>query len=90
MIAARQYTIRMQEHKNEPAAAKEDWERAFDGLVFPAAKPYILRKAHDHGGLDTEVLDILNRVPDDEYHELEALIAAIREIYSQEDMKSPI
>lgn len=81
----------MEEFKHEPAATKNDYETAFEGLEFPTSKVAIISKAHDRGGLDREVNEILGKIPEDrDYLELDDLIAAIRDVYEAEQTKSPI
>jgi Protein of unknown function (DUF2795) len=79
-----------QEFRNEPAAQKDDYERAFEGMAFPASLPYIIRTAHDRGGIDREVLDILHRLPEQDYDTLDDLIGAVRAVYASQHMKSPV
>jgi Protein of unknown function (DUF2795) len=69
------------QEKGEPAAQSGEYDRALDGVEFPASKFEILERARDKGGLDHEVIAMLERLPDDEYETLEALTAAIREMY---------
>jgi hypothetical protein len=80
----------MQEYKNEPAAQKDDWERALEGLEFPASLVYIIRTARDRGGIDREVHAILERLPEQEYDTYDDLIAGVRAVYAADGMKSPI
>jgi hypothetical protein len=67
--------------KGEPAAQRGEYDRALEGVEFPASKFEILERARDKGGLDHEVIAMLGRLPKDEYETLEALTAAIREMY---------
>jgi hypothetical protein len=67
--------------KGEPAAQRGEYDRALDGVDFPASKFEILERARDKGGLDNEVIAMLESLPADEYETLEALTAAIREMY---------
>jgi hypothetical protein len=69
----------MQERR--PAAEPADWERALEGVDFPVAKDALIRKARDHGGIDREVIDILERLSQDEYETRDQLIAEARELY---------
>jgi hypothetical protein len=67
--------------KGEPAAQRGEYDRALEGVDFPASKFEILERARDKGGLDHEVVAMLERLPKDEYETLEALAAAVREVY---------
>jgi hypothetical protein len=73
----------MQEEKR-PAAEPADWERALDGLDFPAAKVAIVRETSDRGGLDREVIQMLERVPKDEYETRDDLVADVRALYAED------
>lgn len=64
-----------------PAAQPDDWERALRGVDFPGAKVAIIREVHENGGIDREVLDILNRLPQDVYDTLEEMLADVRTLY---------
>jgi hypothetical protein len=64
-----------------PSAEHGEYERALEGVEFPASKFEILERARDKGGLDQEVIAMLERLPQDDYETLEALTAAIREMY---------
>ena len=79
-----------QQFTNEPAAQKDDWERALEGLVFPASHLYIIRSARDHGGLDTEVIHVLQRLPEQDYDTREELLESVRAVYAADGVKSPI
>jgi hypothetical protein len=80
----------MQEYKRQPAATKDDYERALEGIEFPAAREAIMRTAHDRGGLDTEVLNVLRRLPDQDFDTLDDLLTAVRAVYADDGMNSPI
>jgi hypothetical protein len=67
--------------KGEPAAQRGEYDRALEGVEFPASKFELLERARDKGGLDHEVIAMLERLPKDEYEALDALTAAIREMY---------
>jgi hypothetical protein len=73
----------MQE-KKVPAAEPADWERALEGLEFPAAKVAILRHVEDTGGLDHEVIEVLGRLPKHEYTTLDELTEDARGLYIQD------
>lgn len=70
--------------KKTPAAEPTDWERALGGVDFPAAKIAILREVRDHGGLDHEVINILERLPKDEYETRDELLADARALYVED------
>jgi hypothetical protein len=65
-----------------PAAQPDDWERALRGVDFPASKVAIVRDVHENGGIDREVLTMLDRLPRDEYESLEELQAEVRALYT--------
>jgi hypothetical protein len=66
----------------QPRASKDDYDRALDGLEFPASTDSVIRKARDHGGIDTEVDGILTQLPEGSFASREELMDAIRGIYS--------
>lgn len=65
----------------QPRATLEDYERALAGLQYPVSKPAVIRKARDHGGIDTEVADTLERLPDVSFDSFTELLDAIRVLY---------
>jgi hypothetical protein len=67
--------------KGEPAAQRGEYDRALEGVDFPASTFEILERARDKGGLDLEVIEMLQRLTQNEYETLEALTAAVREMY---------
>lgn len=67
-----------------PAAQPDDWERALRGVDFPASKIGIVRDVRENGGIDSEVLKLLDRLPKDGYDTLEELQADIRAIYIED------
>jgi hypothetical protein len=80
----------MREFTARPAASREDYDRAFQGLEFPASRPAILRTAADRGGLDTEVLEVLGELPDTQFPDLESLKGAVREMYWARGSEPPL
>jgi hypothetical protein len=64
-----------------PAAQPDDWERALRGVDFPSSKVAIVRDVRENGGIDREVLTLLDGLPKDEYETLDELQAALRELY---------
>lgn len=70
--------------KKAPAAEPADWERALEGIEFPAAKVAILRHVEDTGGLDYEVIEVLSRLPRPEYTTLDELTGDARGLYVQD------
>jgi hypothetical protein len=70
--------------KGEPAAQRGEYDRALEGVEFPASKFEILERARDKGGLDQEVIAMLERLPQDDYETLEGLTAAVREMYIED------
>ena len=55
---------------------------AMEGLDFPASQPAVQRKAHDKGGLDTEVIYVLSHLPDRTYDSMEDLAQEIERVYA--------
>jgi len=54
-------------------AEQREFIDALEGLDWPASKAAIRNKAHDKGGIDTEVLWVLDRIADrpyDTFHDL--------------------
>lgn len=74
----------------QPAATRNDYEIALDGLEFPASLPAIVRTAADRGGIDREVLEVLGRLPDRRYESLEDLLEAVRESYRETGYEPPL
>jgi hypothetical protein len=64
-----------------PHAGKRDYERAFEGLVFPTSLSAVMKAARDKGGLDREVHEVIGRLRDREYASLDDLFAAVRAVY---------
>lgn len=64
-----------------PAAEPGDYERALSGVDFPASKSAILEQSRDRGGIDSEVIEMLKRLPKEEYETLDELTAAVRALY---------
>jgi hypothetical protein len=73
----------MQHH---PHAERQDFQVAIGGLAYPVSKDGILNHARDHGGLDTEVIAILDQLADRDYASPEDLEQALRLIYSEQDV----
>jgi len=57
---------------------------ALEGLDWPASKAAIRNKAHDKGGIDTEVLWVLDRIGDRPYDTFEDLRREIDLVYEAE------
>lgn len=68
----------------ERHAEPEEFRKALYGLDFPASRAAIHRKAQDKGGLDTEVLFILERLPDREYESLDDVLTELPDVYAAE------
>ena len=60
---------------------RSDYERALAGVDFPASKFAILERSRDKGGIDREAIEMLERLPKEEYETLDELIAAVRALY---------
>ena len=69
------------QESRQPAASKDDWERALLGLDFPIARDALIRHAETHGGVDHEVFEMMSRLRHDEYESEDDLVAEIRELY---------
>jgi hypothetical protein len=67
----------------QPRATLEDYERALAGLQYPVSKPAVIRNARDHGGIDTEVADTLERLPEVSFDSFTELLDAIRVLYNE-------
>jgi hypothetical protein len=66
----------------EPRATRQDYELAFNRLEFPLSKDAILIHARDHGGLDTEVQEMIEQLPDERYDSLDELHERLRAVYA--------
>lgn len=64
-------------------ADPQEYLRALDGLDFPASLPAIVRRARDTGGLDTEVMFVLERMPERTYASLDDIGEEIRRVYDE-------
>jgi hypothetical protein len=62
-------------------ASKKDYETALEGLDFPTSKSAVINRARDNGGIDREVYAVLDDLPDAPFDSLDALLAAIRDVY---------
>jgi hypothetical protein len=71
-----------------PSAEHGEYDRALEGLDFPASKFAILERARGKGGLDHEVIAMLERLPKDEYETLAELTAAVRAIYIEDGVEA--
>lgn len=74
----------VQDDFNKPHATEKEFERAFEGLDFPVAIHQILRRAADTGGLDSEVQDILHKLPREQYASQKELKGDIHMVYAAE------
>lgn len=75
----------------EPAAQKDDWTRALEVIDYPTSTTILRREVMDIGGLDHEVIDVLNSIADGtDFDTEEELLAAVRAAYSARGMQSPI
>jgi hypothetical protein len=72
-----------------PAATRADWEQALAGLVYPVARDAVIRAARGQGGIDREVLEILERLPDPDFEDEDTLLQAVRETYNAEGYSEP-
>jgi len=75
----------------QPAAQKDDWMRALEAIEYPTSIIPVRRSVMDVGGLDREVLDVLNRIDGDaDFETEEDLIGAVRSVYAADEMQSPV
>lgn len=66
----------------QPRATRDDYDRALEGLEFPASTDSVIRKARDHGGIDTEVAAMLVQLREGSFSSRDDLDEAIRDVYS--------
>jgi hypothetical protein len=66
----------------QPHASRRDYERAFEGIEFPASYSEITKRARDTGGIDREVHEMIGRLPDRQYASLDDLFAELRAVYA--------
>lgn len=77
--------------KREPAAQRDDWTHAIEGIEYPISVIALRRAVMNRGGIDHEVLDVVDRLPeDDDAESEEGLLAAVRAIYAADGLTSPI
>lgn len=62
-------------------ASMSEYRKALSGLDFPASQSTIARKAHDVGGIDTEVLHTLGHLPDRTYESMTDLETEVANVY---------
>jgi hypothetical protein len=74
----------------QPHAAKRDYDRAFEGLVYPASLSAVMKAASDRGGLDREVLEMIGYLPDRQYESVEDLFSELRLAYAGRDVPSEL
>jgi hypothetical protein len=67
----------------ERNADPQEFDRALAGIDFPASRDGIVRGASDKGGLDNEVLYILEQLPDQTYDTRAEVDAAIEDAYAR-------
>ena len=65
----------------QPHASRSQYERALDGVHFPASLSEIKKRARDIGGIDREVHEMIGRLPDRTFESLEDLFAELRLAY---------
>src|SRR5688572_22606617 len=59
-------------------AELDEYLRALEGLDYPTSRSAIINRATDNGGLDTEVLRVLQRLPDRTYSSRDQILAHVR------------
>lgn len=67
----------MRTHNADPG----EFIRALSGIDFPTSRSALVRTAADKGGMDTEVLFVLEQLPDRSYETLADLEAEVRRVY---------
>src|SRR3954468_12744614 len=65
----------------QPHATHAEYLQALYGVEFPAARDRIIQAARDKGGLDTEVMFILEHLPKDSYDTMQQLEADVLRAY---------
>ena len=65
----------------QPRAEPQDWEKVLERIEFPISLPALVRYAHDVGGVDLEVHEVLSRLSQESYDSLEQLVQEVRDIY---------
>jgi hypothetical protein len=71
-----------------PNAEPKDWEEVLELLHFPASLSEIMKRARDIGGIDSEVHEIIGRLPRDAYDAREEFVQDIREVYLADGIPS--
>ena len=64
-------------------AEVEEFFKGMAGLDFPTSRSAIVKKVHDKGGLDTEVLHVINQLPDRTYESAQDVGDEIWRIYRE-------
>lgn len=64
-------------------AEVEEFIKGMAGLDFPTSRSAIVKKVHDKGGLDTEVLHVINQLPDRTYESAQDVGDEIWRIYRE-------
>jgi hypothetical protein len=64
-------------------ADPQEYMKALSGLDFPASKSAIFKKAQDKGGFDTEILHILENLPERTYDDAADLTAEVARTYER-------
>jgi len=64
-------------------ADMREFHEALAGIEFPSSQAAIIGRAKDKGGLDAEVLYILEQLPDETYGSMREVEAAIDAIYAK-------
>ena len=63
-------------------AELDEYLRAFEGLEYPTSRSAVINRAADTGGLDTEVLLTLERLPDRTYDSRDDLLQEVERAYA--------
>lgn len=65
----------------EQNANRAEYLQALSGVEFPVSRDRLVESARDKGGLDTEVLFILEHLPSDSYNTMQDLEGDILRAY---------
>jgi hypothetical protein len=68
--------------RRERNADRGEYERGLDGLEYPASLDAIVRTARDKGGLDGEVIHVLERLPARTYESEAEVLAEVEQAYA--------
>jgi hypothetical protein len=67
----------------QPNATRAEYLQALYGVEFPASRDRIVQAARDKGGLDSEVMFILEHLPKDSYDTMQQLEGDVLRVYQK-------